>query len=48
MKVKDVMTKEVVSVKADDRIMDVLKLLFEKKMSGLPLTTPMAGEDQVQ
>lgn len=37
MKVSDVMTREVISVKPDAPIMDVIGLLFDKKMSGLPV-----------
>lgn len=37
MKVRDVMTKNVISVKAEDRILDVLNLLFKMKMSGFPV-----------
>jgi predicted transcriptional regulator len=37
MKVKDVMTKKVISLKPDDNAKDALNLLFNMKISGLPV-----------
>ncbi len=37
MKVKEIMTKEVVSVKLDDNARDALALLFKMQISGLPV-----------
>lgn len=37
MKVKEIMTKEVVSVKPDDNVRDALALLFKMQISGLPV-----------
>lgn len=37
MKVRDIMTKEVVSIRPDDNVKDVLGLLFKMRISGLPV-----------
>ena len=37
MKVKDIMSKEVVSVKPEDNALGVLNLLFKMQISGLPV-----------
>lgn len=37
MKVKEIMTKEVVSVKPEDSAIETLKLLFKMQISGLPV-----------
>lgn len=37
MKVKEIMTKEVVSVKPDDNVHDALATLFKMRISGLPV-----------
>lgn len=37
MKVKEIMTKEVVSIKPDDSASDALNLLFKMQISGLPV-----------
>lgn len=37
MKVKELMTKEVVSIKPDDNAKDALELLFKMQISGLPV-----------
>ncbi len=37
MKVKEIMKREVVSVKPEDTAMDVLNLLFKMQISGLPV-----------
>ncbi len=37
MKVKDIMTKELVSVKPEDNAMEALNLLFKMQISGLPV-----------
>lgn len=37
MKIKEIMKKEVVSVKPEDNAMDVLNLLFKREISGLPV-----------
>jgi len=37
MKVKEIMTRDVVSVKADDSVLDALRLLFKMEISGLPV-----------
>jgi len=37
MKVKEIMTKDVVSVKPEDSAIEVLKLLFKMQISGLPV-----------
>lgn len=37
MKVKEIMKKEVISIKPDDNAMDVLNLLFKLQISGLPV-----------
>lgn len=37
MKVKEIMNKYVVSVKPENKVMDVLKLLFKMQISGLPV-----------
>jgi len=37
VKVKEIMTKEVVSVKPDDNVRDALALLFKMQISGLPV-----------
>lgn len=36
MKVKEVMTREVTSIKPDDNAKEALEILFRKKISGLP------------
>jgi len=37
MKVKEIMTKDVVSIKPDDNAQDALALLFKMQISGLPV-----------
>jgi len=37
MKVKDIMTKEVISVSPETKIVDVAKILFERNFNGLPV-----------
>ncbi len=37
MKVKEIMTKEVVSIKPDDNAKDALDMLFKMQISGLPV-----------
>lgn len=37
MKVNEIMTKEVISVKPEDNAKDALNLLFKKQISGLPV-----------
>lgn len=37
MKVKEIMTKEVISIKPNDKIRDALSFLFKTKISGLPV-----------
>jgi len=37
MKVKEIMTKEVVSIKPDDNTKDALDILFKMQISGLPV-----------
>jgi CBS-domain-containing membrane protein len=37
MKIKEIMTKEVVSVKPEDNVIDVLNILFKMQISGLPV-----------
>lgn len=37
MKVKEIMTKEVVSIKPDDNAKDALNILFKMQISGLPV-----------
>ncbi|MFH1046169.1 MAG: CBS domain-containing protein [Candidatus Omnitrophota bacterium] len=37
MKVDDVMTRDVVSLKPDDNVRDAIGVLFDKKISGLPV-----------
>lgn len=37
MKVKEIMTREVVSLKPDDNARDALDVLFNKRISGLPV-----------
>lgn len=37
MKVKEIMTKEVVSIKPDDNAKDALDILFKMQISGLPV-----------
>lgn len=37
MKIKEIMTKEVVSIKPDDNARDALALLFKMQISGLPV-----------
>ena len=37
MKIREIMKKDVISVKPDDAALDVLKLLFEMQISGLPV-----------
>ncbi len=37
MKVKEIMTKEVVAVKPDENVKDALALLFKMQISGLPV-----------
>jgi CBS-domain-containing membrane protein len=37
MKVKEIMEKDVVSVKTEDNVLDALRLLFKMEISGLPV-----------
>jgi len=37
MKVKEIMQKDVVSVKPEDNVMDALRFLFKMRISGLPV-----------
>jgi len=37
MKIKEIMKKEVVSVKPEDNVMDALRFLFKMRISGLPV-----------
>jgi len=37
MKVKDIMTKKVISIKPEDNAKDALELLFKMRISGLPV-----------
>jgi CBS domain-containing protein len=37
MKVKEIMTKELVSIKPDDNAKDALDILFKMQISGLPV-----------
>lgn len=40
MKVKEIMTKDVVSLKPDDNVKDALELLVKMEISGLPVIDP--------
>ncbi len=42
MKVKEIMTKDVVSIKPDDNAKDALALLFKMQISGLPVIDSQA------
>lgn len=37
MKIKEIMTKEVVSIKPDDNVVEALRFLFKVQISGLPV-----------
>ncbi|MDH3930219.1 MAG: CBS domain-containing protein, partial [Deltaproteobacteria bacterium] len=40
LKVKDIMTKEVISVSPETEITDAAKILLEKRINGMPVVDP--------